>query len=168
MVYITHDQAEAMALADRIAVMEKGRLLQLATPSKLYREPATPIVASFIGAGMVMPCEVLAAEADGRAHVSLYGHRFEARCRAGQPAVAQQPLCLRSADLSLVETGGLEGTVRRMIYQGGFFRVEVRLAAAPEVTLALDVPEPTALNPGSTVRIGIGDGWVVPEADRPA
>ena len=45
MVYITHDQAEAMALADRIAVMDNGRLLQVATPSQLYREPADATVA---------------------------------------------------------------------------------------------------------------------------
>jgi ABC-type sugar transport system ATPase subunit len=53
MIYITHDQKEAMALADRIAVMDKGRVLQFATPSQLYREPADEIVAGFIGEGMV-------------------------------------------------------------------------------------------------------------------
>src|SRR5581483_1137200 len=55
MLYITHDQAEAMALADRVAVMEKGRLLQVATPSQLYREPADEVVARFIGEGMIVP-----------------------------------------------------------------------------------------------------------------
>ena len=55
MIYITHDQAEAMALADRIAVMDKGRVLQFATPSQLYREPADETVARFIGEGMVVP-----------------------------------------------------------------------------------------------------------------
>lgn len=166
MVYITHDQAEAMALADRIAVMDKGRVLQLATPSMLYREPASPMVASFIGAGMVMPCEVLTAEEGGRAWVSLFGYRFQARCRQDQRPVSGQPLCLRSANLSF-ETGGegLEGTVRRMVYQGGYFRVEVQVTAAPNMTLALDVPEPTALTPGSTIYISITDGWVVPEVD---
>ena len=55
MVYITHDQTEAMALADRIAVMDKGRVLQFATPSQLYREPADTTVAKFIGEGMIVP-----------------------------------------------------------------------------------------------------------------
>ena len=59
MVYITHDQAEAMALADRIAVMDSGRLLQVATPSQLYREPADATVAAFIGEGIVVPAEVV-------------------------------------------------------------------------------------------------------------
>jgi iron(III) transport system ATP-binding protein len=47
--YVTHDQAEAAALADRVAVMSEGRLLQIATPDALYRRPATPAVADFLG-----------------------------------------------------------------------------------------------------------------------
>src|SRR6202011_3284660 len=58
MIYVTHDQAEAMALADRIAVMNEGRVLQVATPSQLYREPADEIVAAFVGEGMVVPVDV--------------------------------------------------------------------------------------------------------------
>src|SRR5690606_8838545 len=60
-VYITHDQAEAMALADRIAVMDHGRLAQLASPRDLYREPANEMVASFISQGIVLPAKVLSA-----------------------------------------------------------------------------------------------------------
>ncbi|PXF31421.1 hypothetical protein WH50_10125 [Pokkaliibacter plantistimulans] len=48
-VYVTHDQAEAMALGDRIAVMEKGRIAQLGTPQQIYHQPATAFVADFIG-----------------------------------------------------------------------------------------------------------------------
>ena len=51
MLYITHDQAEAMALADRVAVMDDGRLVQVADPHTLYEEPATTMVADFIGQG---------------------------------------------------------------------------------------------------------------------
>ena len=52
MLYITHDQAEAMALADRVAVMDDGRLVQVADPHTLYEEPATTMVADFIGQGV--------------------------------------------------------------------------------------------------------------------
>jgi iron(III) transport system ATP-binding protein len=48
-VYVTHDQSEALALSDRIAVMQAGRIVQLATPRDLYQRPATPFVADFIG-----------------------------------------------------------------------------------------------------------------------
>ena len=59
MLYITHDQAEAMALADRIVVMDAGRPVQVAPPATLYREPATPMVARFVGRGAVVPGSVL-------------------------------------------------------------------------------------------------------------
>src|SRR6185436_16828795 len=48
-VYVTHDQSEAMALGDRIVVMEKGRIAQAGTPQEIYHQPATPFVADFIG-----------------------------------------------------------------------------------------------------------------------
>ena len=54
MVYVTHDQAEALALADRVAVMNQGVLEQVATPQTLYREPATPFVARFVGGANVL------------------------------------------------------------------------------------------------------------------
>ena len=65
MLYITHDQAEAMAMADRIAVMDRGRIVQVDTPRTLYREPASEMVASFIGQGALVGGEVLAPAHDG-------------------------------------------------------------------------------------------------------
>ena len=59
MIYITHDQAEAMALADRIAVMDKGRVLQFATPSTLYREPQNVTAIGEVSDGqMLVPVSV--------------------------------------------------------------------------------------------------------------
>ena len=59
-VYITHDQSEAFALADRIGVLNHGRLLQLGTPEEIYRRPATPFVARFTGVAGELPGTVLA------------------------------------------------------------------------------------------------------------
>ncbi|MFP3340680.1 ABC transporter ATP-binding protein, partial [Micrococcus sp. SIMBA_131] len=60
-----------MALADRIAVMDHGRLMQLATPRELYHEPANEMVASFISQGMVLPANVETAEVDGQCRVTV-------------------------------------------------------------------------------------------------
>jgi iron(III) transport system ATP-binding protein len=84
MIYITHDQKEAMALADRIAVMDKGRVLQFATPSQLYREPADPTVAKFIGDGIVLPVQVTTVHGDGTCDVEVFGYRLRLRCAAAQ------------------------------------------------------------------------------------
>ena len=100
MIYITHDQAEAMALADRIAVMDKGRVLQFATPSQLYREPADETVARFVGEGMVLPVEVVASTATPACNARpLRPSRALALRAAQQPRTrrARVPACARTA-----------------------------------------------------------------------
>ncbi len=59
-VYVTHDQAEAMALADRMAIMDRGKVIQVGTPAEVYRRPATTFVASFLGSPPVnlFPCRL--------------------------------------------------------------------------------------------------------------
>ncbi|HYL90610.1 MAG TPA: ABC transporter ATP-binding protein [Burkholderiales bacterium] len=64
-VYVTHDQAEAMAIADRIAIMEKGVLRQLGTPRDIYERPANSFVAGFMGTTNLLPGKVTAKEAGG-------------------------------------------------------------------------------------------------------
>jgi putative spermidine/putrescine transport system ATP-binding protein len=63
-VFVTHDQIEALALADRMAVMERGRIVQVGTPSEIYERPAHPFVASFIGQANLLRGRAL--ESDGR------------------------------------------------------------------------------------------------------
>ncbi|KUL92951.1 spermidine/putrescine ABC transporter ATP-binding protein [Bosea sp. WAO] len=169
MVYITHDQAEAMALADRIAVMDRGRLLQLASPSLLYREPANTTVAGFIGEGMVLPARLLSKPEAGHCKVDVLGVEAVMRCRPDQSATAQAKICLRARDFSIAQgEGGLAARVDRLSYQGGYFRMEVRPLASEETVLHLDAPEPAPAAPGETIRLSIRDGWVIPEADLAA
>src|SRR5262249_60691290 len=77
-IYVTHDQAEAMALASRVAVMNDGRVEQAAAPQALYREPATEMVARFVGHGMVVPVEIIGREGP-RPLVDLWGGRIAVR-----------------------------------------------------------------------------------------
>ena len=150
MIYITHDQAEAMALADRIAVMSEGRALQIATPSRLYREPADATVARFIGEGMLLPVEVRSVEGDGTCWTDLFGYRVRMRCSAAQRATPAAQACLRASDLTIVAAAaeGLHARFDRAIYQGGFFRLEAHVAAKPDAPLHLTAPEPFELAPG--------------------
>ena len=70
-VYVTHDQVEAMTLADRVVVMNHGRIEQIGTPNDLYHNPATRFVAGFIGSPAMnfVPCRL--EEAGGRLHIRL-------------------------------------------------------------------------------------------------
>ncbi|CAH1668415.1 ABC transporter ATP-binding protein [Chelatococcus asaccharovorans] len=168
MIYITHDQAEAMALADRIAVMDHGRLLQLATPSELFREPANAMVASFIGHGMVLPLTDILPEGDGRARARLFGRELTLRCARDQRAARQGDLCVRAGDLTLAgaDGDGLACRVTRVVYRGGLFRLEAVVEAEGGPTLSLDVPEPTSVEVGDAVTIAVkpGRGWAIPTA----
>jgi len=165
MVYITHDQAEAMALAGRIAVMDSGRLLQVATPSQLYREPADATVAAFIGEGIVVPAEVVDVDRNGRCRVDLFGLSVSMRCAPAQRPARKARACLRAGNLAIVgaDASGIDARVVRAVYQGGHFRVEAQLDHADGVLVHMAVAEPCQLAPGSAIRIGIDDGWVLPE-----
>ena len=166
MIYITHDQAEAMALADRIAVMDQGRVLQFATPSKLYREPQNATVARFIGDGMVIPAAVVAIHGDATCDADVFGYRVRMRCAAGRISPGPASACVHAKDLRAGAPGmpALRARATSVVYQGGYFRVEVSVHADPGVALHLEVAEPCAIAPGDDVDVTIDDGWIIPGA----
>jgi iron(III) transport system ATP-binding protein len=168
MFYITHDQAEAMALADRIAVIDHGRLLQFSSPSILYREPANETVARFIGAGTILPARVVGSPSSGRLSVNVLGHSTVVRCAAGYAPQGDIRLCIRASDLSAstAMSDTLAGQVTRLIYQGGYFRADVQLIASPDITLSIALPEPAAFAEGNRIGITIRDGWCLPPASH--
>jgi iron(III) transport system ATP-binding protein len=163
MVYITHDQAEAMALADRIAVMDRGRILQADTPRTLYREPVNEIVARFIGAGMVLPARVLGPAGKGLAEVEIRGVRARVRRAAGGRLEGSGAVCVRARDLALTQdAAALAGTVERVIYHGGSHLAEVALDGDPSLVLKVELGDPAPAARGDRVRIALTDGWLLP------
>jgi iron(III) transport system ATP-binding protein len=161
-IYVTHDQAEAMALADRVAVMDGGRVEQAAAPRVLYREPATEMVARFVGRGMVVPVEWVGREG-ARSVVDLWGTRIAARGegRAGM----RHKLCLRTEDLALTPAAGagsFAGRVVAVAYQGATSLLTIQPEAVNAPPLRLQVAgEPPAT--GAAVAIVVHDGWILPE-----
>jgi iron(III) transport system ATP-binding protein len=75
-VYVTHDQKEALAIADRLAVLDRGRILQVGTPREVYRRPVSRSVAQFIGESNLLPGKFISG-ADGRVFVETPVGRFE-------------------------------------------------------------------------------------------
>ena len=164
MVYITHDQSEAMALADRVAVMDAGRLVQFAAPATLYREPATEMVASFIGEGIVIPAEDIVADTAGYARATVLGTSVRLRCAPGEGSRKRAAIGLHPQDIRLARPGdvALQARVTRLSYRGGGFRAEAISETAPKTVLSFDLPEQAPLAPGTPVSLTIGDGWVIP------
>ncbi|MGY6634744.1 MAG: ABC transporter ATP-binding protein [Alkalilacustris sp.] len=85
-ILVTHDQEEALAMADRIAVMERGRILQIGTPDEIYRNPATRFVASFIGRSNILP-----GRANGMDVETSFGRLPLSRAANGAVALAVRP-----------------------------------------------------------------------------
>ena len=150
MIYVTHDQVEAMTLADRIVVLKDGRVMQQGTPYELYENPANLFVAQFIGSPKM---NILACKRNGDGQLDLSGQGFlEMPLRSD--AVPVQ-LGARPEHLSLVapENGHCRGTVEAREYLGGTTSVFVR---NPELGLInVSAPAETGFGIGETVGIHI-------------
>jgi putative spermidine/putrescine transport system ATP-binding protein len=134
-VYVTHDQEEALVMSDRIAIMKDGRIEQFDTPRGLFERPRTPFVADFLGAANFLTGKVEEPAEDGSTRVRLdTGGILEARahpCAAGQRVRA----AVRPGKLRLVgaEESCCSGTVETAVYVGSLTRITVRLdGAAPD------------------------------------
>ncbi len=141
--YVTHDQEEALALADRVAVMRGGILHQVAPPDVVYDRPADPFVAEFLGYGGFIPAEV--AGPAGVRFTGLPGTPAVA-CRVPAGAAGPGVLAFRPAQVELGPPGaGLPGRVVTRVYRGEFFEFRVRVgpyevAATGLQALAEDAP----------------------------
>jgi iron(III) transport system ATP-binding protein len=160
-IYVTHDQAEAMALADRIAVMDFGRVEQAASPRSLYREPATEMVARFVGRGMVVPAVVVGREA-GRTLVDVWGARVAVRGEASPGE--RRSLCLHVEDLAMTSTsirGAISGRVVAAAYQGAATLLTIQPDAEDAPQLRVEhASAPPAV--GASVAVAVRDGWIIP------
>nr|MDQ2705681.1 ABC transporter ATP-binding protein [Pseudomonadota bacterium] len=165
-VYITHDQAEAMALADRIAVMDAGGLAQLAAPRQLYLEPANEMVASFIAQGILIPARVLSAAESGHCRVEVLGQEVVVRCRPDEQPRDNAKVCCRATDIEPGEPTepGFDVAIKRAVYQGGKSRIEFSPLANPELDLHFEQPDPNAFTGGAKARMRLKSGWLIPGA----
>lgn len=124
-VVVTHDPAEAMALADRIGVMDRGRLVQIGDPASLYERPATRFVAGLLGDVNLIDGRIRSRDAAGIATV-------ETACgplRAAGPAEGDVVIALRPERITLDQVPGptLTGQVVETTYLGDRLRAQVRL-----------------------------------------
>jgi spermidine/putrescine ABC transporter ATP-binding subunit len=152
-VFVTHDQAEALGLSDRIAVMSHGRIEQLGAPREIYERPASRFVADFIGASTVLRGRAL-----GRDLVAL-APCLTIRVAAGEALRAGQEveLAIRPERVRLASGPGegvAEARVEGLIYQGSMTEVTARLAEGGQrVLVFVTEPAPMPLAPGQLVHL---------------
>jgi putative spermidine/putrescine transport system ATP-binding protein len=125
-ILVTHDQSEAMALSDRIVVMNRGRVEQIAAPIEIYRAPATAFVADFLGKTNLLPATIAAGTA------SIGAGRWAAAEMANGAAKAS----VRPERIGFSDDEGLAGTVRTRIFQGHHWLVQVATEAGLVLVIA--------------------------------
>jgi len=166
-VYVTHDQAEAMAMSDRIAVLEAGRVHQVATPREVYHRPATEFVARFIGRSNVLPATVvetrqdaLVVELPGGRRVETPAPRNPNRKAGDAVSLSVRPELMRPCP---VDEALLVGVVGAAEFTGASITFE---AAVGDLELTVTMPDRAdAPRPGDTVGLA-WDGertWAVEE-----
>jgi putative spermidine/putrescine transport system ATP-binding protein len=150
-VYVTHDQGEALSMADRVAVFNKGRIEQLAAPRELYSRPLTAFVARFVGSANVVDDAALARAIMGEARIFA----LRAESVAVIPAASSAPAGQSSAP----------GEVLAVQYHGAASRWQVKLDAGPTFSaLMSDEDSPAGVNVGTRVQLTWPSGAVVPLA----
>jgi sn-glycerol 3-phosphate transport system ATP-binding protein len=144
MLYVTHDQVEAMTMADRVILMRGGRIEQNGTPADLYEHPETIFTARFVGAPPmnVVPAKSV-AQVDGCAAAAPAGHPLE------RLAVGVRPETIRLVD------AGLPAKVVAVEYLGSDTQIETRAA---EETIMVRVAGRTPAKAGDTVHL-----WWTPD-----
>ena len=151
MIYVTHDQTEAMTMADRIVVLRAGRVEQAGTPLELYNHPANKFVAGFIGSPRM---NFLDATARGGTHIVI-ADMPPLALPAARETSDGEPITLgvRPEHLAFADDGGLPGNVDLVEQMGGESYIYVTLADGTRITVRR--PGQTPLRGGEPVRVAI-------------
>jgi iron(III) transport system ATP-binding protein len=175
--YVTHDQEEAMALSDRVVVMQRGRILQIGAPETVYRRPANREVAAFFGTPNLIEASVAASQpaTDGEWLLTVEGQGWRGTCRAGS-AFGQGDkvlLVVRPEDVALAGPGATPagkfawaGRVVDGIFRGPRRSLTVEAAglrfnAECPATRAISIGEPV------TLLMDAENTWAIPAAISP-
>ena len=147
-VYVTHDQAEAMGMSDRIIVMNKGVVEQVGTPAEIYNRPASRFVADFIGLANILPGEVVEVDG-GTAAVKCLGQVFSLTTELPVKIGDDVRIVLRPEAVKLAEQGTVSASVESSVFMGA--SQDYRIAVAGQSLLAIEY------NPGNKKIFHAGD-----------
>ncbi|NUK55067.1 ABC transporter ATP-binding protein [Streptomyces lunaelactis] len=154
--YVTHDQVEALTLADRIAVMDRARLRDCGSPQELYRRPRTEFTASFVGNANLLPVTV------GSGVVSFAGTELEVPTGEVAPGAAAT-LCVRPHLVGLGDgPNALRGTVAEVQWRGSTHRLYVDVAGHRVKADVRELRETPGLGDEVTLHFAVEDAVLLP------
>jgi spermidine/putrescine transport system ATP-binding protein len=137
-VYVTHDQEEALTMSDRIAVINRGRIEQAASPRDLYEEPANAFVADFLGVSNLMDATANGPSGDAAQVLLANGFPVEVRrgdiSRRGQVKVVIRPERVQLEPADVTGPNRIPGMVTNVVYLGSGIQLAVHLASGHTVT----------------------------------
>lgn len=157
-IYVTHDQEEAMSISDRIAVMDRGRIVQIGTPWEVYSNPANLFVATFMGRSNVLDGIIAGREADGLYIVDINGLKLYGTSRESLREGDRVKVVIRNEDAEplegdRVQPNVIEGKVVRSSLIG--FAIQVKLLLSNGETISVYLRNKTAVNEGERMRVYI-------------
>lgn len=161
MVFVTHDQGEALTMSDRIVVMNEGKVEQIGTPEEIYETPRTRFVASFIGESNFVDAH-LVEKRDDSLLLDVAGLRVRTTWQGLERQTEPVTLMIRPEKIIPLVAGAradneFEGVVQEVVYCGNTVKYRVRLRAAPPVFLTMATPRQASsprLHVDEQVRIG--------------
>ncbi|MFI5479219.1 ABC transporter ATP-binding protein [Streptomyces rubiginosohelvolus] len=155
--YVTHDQVEALTLADRIAVMDRSRLQDCGTPEELYRRPRTEFTASFVGNANLLPVTV-----SGEGAVRLGDRSLRVPVEAAAPG-ATATLCVRPHLVALGDgPNALTGSVTEVQWRGSTHRVHADVDGHRVMADLRELREPPAIGDPVTLHFATEDAVLLP------
>jgi len=147
-VYVTHDQEEALAVSDEIVVMRNASIAQIGTPRQLYDAPVDAFVADFIGEANLIPCDIVALDGD-MAEIAVDGYRYRLPSR-GLP-VGPSKMAVRPSRIVLGGSDGFDATIAKATYVG--VRMEYSLDTSFGSMFAVQDNVRHPLETGSPVKV---------------
>jgi putative spermidine/putrescine transport system ATP-binding protein len=171
-IYVTHDQEEALTLSDRIAVMRRGRIVQIGKPKQLYEQPAESFIAEFLGECNLLTVDACTMLDDDRAEVTLLGQRFvvSACCEPGLENEATLVVRPRQLEINPEESAArLCVRIVELLYLGEVVRVHFRMKNGAELLARVDARSAGNLRIGDEVDVGFSpsSAVLVPRTEPP-
>ena len=156
-IYVTHDQEEALAISDRIAVMKNGVIMQVGAPEEIYKHPANSFVAGFIGVSNFIGCEVAGGSKNTEA---VFEDGFCLKLGHGCAYEGKAILSARPEQLYFGEEG-MAGTISLSTFLGDFIQYEVMLAGGQAITVNEYTKDGESMKqPGEKVKIRMDEDAV--------